>query len=31
MIKGILDSADAIIAIDEVGATGVIVSNHGGR
>lgn len=31
MIKGILDPADAVIAIDDVGATGVIVSNHGGR
>jgi L-lactate dehydrogenase (cytochrome)/(S)-mandelate dehydrogenase len=31
MVKGILDAADAVIAIDDVGATGVIVSNHGGR
>ena len=31
LIKGILDPADAVTAIDDVGATGVIVSNHGGR
>ncbi len=31
LIKGILDPADAVRAIDEVGATGVVVSNHGGR
>ena len=30
-IKGILDPADAIRAIDDVGASGVVVSNHGGR
>lgn len=31
LVKGILDPADAVTAIDDVGATGVIVSNHGGR
>jgi isopentenyl diphosphate isomerase/L-lactate dehydrogenase-like FMN-dependent dehydrogenase len=30
-LKGILDPADARRAVDEVGATGVVVSNHGGR
>ena len=30
-LKGILDPADAVRAVDEVGATGVVVSNHGGR
>jgi L-lactate dehydrogenase (cytochrome)/(S)-mandelate dehydrogenase len=30
-VKGILDPADARRAVDEVGATGVVVSNHGGR
>lgn len=31
LVKGILDPADAVRAVDEVGATGVVVSNHGGR
>jgi L-lactate dehydrogenase (cytochrome)/(S)-mandelate dehydrogenase len=31
LVKGILDPSDAERAIDEVGATGVVVSNHGGR
>jgi len=31
LIKGVLDPADARRAVDQVGATGVIVSNHGGR
>ncbi|EHB54167.1 L-lactate dehydrogenase (cytochrome) [Mycolicibacterium rhodesiae JS60] len=31
VVKGILDPADAVRAVDEVGATGVVVSNHGGR
>jgi len=30
-LKGILDPADAVRAVDEIGATGVVVSNHGGR
>lgn len=30
-LKGILDPDDARRAVDEVGATGVVVSNHGGR
>jgi L-lactate dehydrogenase (cytochrome)/(S)-mandelate dehydrogenase len=30
-LKGILDPADAVRAVDDVGATGVVVSNHGGR
>ncbi|MBB3750607.1 L-lactate dehydrogenase (cytochrome)/(S)-mandelate dehydrogenase [Mycolicibacterium sp. BK634] len=31
VVKGILDPADAVRAVDDVGATGVVVSNHGGR
>jgi len=31
LVKGILDPADAVRAVDEIGATGVVVSNHGGR
>jgi L-lactate dehydrogenase (cytochrome)/(S)-mandelate dehydrogenase len=31
VVKGILEPADAVLAVDEVGATGVVVSNHGGR
>jgi L-lactate dehydrogenase (cytochrome)/(S)-mandelate dehydrogenase len=31
VVKGILDPDDAVRAVDEVGATGVVVSNHGGR
>lgn len=31
VVKGLLDPADAVRAVDEVGATGVVVSNHGGR
>jgi isopentenyl diphosphate isomerase/L-lactate dehydrogenase-like FMN-dependent dehydrogenase len=31
LVKGILDPSDAARAVDEVGATGVVVSNHGGR
>jgi L-lactate dehydrogenase (cytochrome)/(S)-mandelate dehydrogenase len=31
LVKGILEPPDATIAVDEVGATGVVVSNHGGR
>jgi L-lactate dehydrogenase (cytochrome)/(S)-mandelate dehydrogenase len=31
LVKGILDPTDAARAVDEVGATGVVVSNHGGR
>jgi isopentenyl diphosphate isomerase/L-lactate dehydrogenase-like FMN-dependent dehydrogenase len=31
VVKGVLDPGDAVLAIDEVGATGVVVSNHGGR
>jgi L-lactate dehydrogenase (cytochrome) len=31
VVKGVLDPADAVRAVDEVGATGVVVSNHGGR
>ncbi|MCB2058913.1 MAG: alpha-hydroxy-acid oxidizing protein [Novosphingobium sp.] len=30
-IKGILDPEDAAHAVDEIGADGVVVSNHGGR
>ena len=30
-VKGVLDPDDAATAIDELGATGVVVSNHGGR
>jgi isopentenyl diphosphate isomerase/L-lactate dehydrogenase-like FMN-dependent dehydrogenase len=30
-VKGVLEPDDAVRAIDEVGATGVVVSNHGGR
>ena len=30
-IKGILDPDDAAIAVDRIGADGVVVSNHGGR
>ena len=31
VVKGILEPADAVLAVDDVGATGVVVSNHGGR
>ena len=31
IVKGVLDPADAVQAVDEAGATGVVVSNHGGR
>ncbi|WP_406813410.1 alpha-hydroxy acid oxidase [Mycobacterium sp. M23085] len=31
IVKGLLDPADAVRAVDQVGATGVVVSNHGGR
>ncbi|OBG81268.1 alpha-hydroxy-acid oxidizing enzyme [Mycobacterium sp. E802] len=31
VVKGVLEPDDAIRAVDEVGATGVVVSNHGGR
>ncbi|CAN5697076.1 FMN-dependent L-lactate dehydrogenase LldD [soil metagenome] len=31
VVKGVLEPSDALRAIDEVGATGVVVSNHGGR
>jgi isopentenyl diphosphate isomerase/L-lactate dehydrogenase-like FMN-dependent dehydrogenase len=31
VVKGVLDADDAVRAVDEVGATGVVVSNHGGR
>jgi L-lactate dehydrogenase (cytochrome)/(S)-mandelate dehydrogenase len=31
VVKGVLEPADAIRAVDEVGASGVVVSNHGGR
>ena len=31
LVKGVLESDDAVRAVDEVGATGVVVSNHGGR
>jgi isopentenyl diphosphate isomerase/L-lactate dehydrogenase-like FMN-dependent dehydrogenase len=31
LVKGILEPQDAVRAVDEVGATGVVVSNHGGR
>lgn len=30
-VKGILDPDDAARAVDEIGADGVVVSNHGGR
>lgn len=30
-VKGVLDPDDAAKAIDEIGASGVVVSNHGGR
>ena len=30
-VKGVLDPDDAAKAIEEIGATGVVVSNHGGR
>ena len=30
-IKGVLDPDDAAIAVDKIGAEGVVVSNHGGR
>lgn len=30
-IKGILDPEDAAFAVDDIGADGVVVSNHGGR
>jgi len=30
-VKGILDPDDAAIAVDRIGADGVVVSNHGGR
>lgn len=31
LVKGVLEPGDAVRAIDDVGATGVVVSNHGGR
>lgn len=31
VVKGVLEPDDAVRAVDEVGATGVVVSNHGGR
>jgi L-lactate dehydrogenase (cytochrome)/(S)-mandelate dehydrogenase len=31
LVKGVLEPADAVRAVDDIGATGVIVSNHGGR
>ncbi|CAN5483174.1 hypothetical protein BH11ACT7_BH11ACT7_36580 [soil metagenome] len=31
LVKGVLEPADAERAVDDVGATGVVVSNHGGR
>jgi L-lactate dehydrogenase (cytochrome) len=31
VVKGVLDADDTVRAVDEVGATGVVVSNHGGR
>ena len=31
LVKGLLEAADAVRAVDDIGATGVIVSNHGGR
>ena len=31
LVKGVLEPDDAVRAIDDVGATGVVVSNHGGR
>ena len=31
VVKGVLEPEDALRAVDEVGATGVVVSNHGGR
>ena len=30
-VKGVLDAADAVRAVDAIGADGVVVSNHGGR
>ncbi|WP_024521080.1 alpha-hydroxy acid oxidase [Bradyrhizobium sp. Tv2a-2] len=30
-VKGIMDADDAAKAVDEIGADGVVVSNHGGR
>lgn len=30
-VKGVLDPEDAARAVDEIGADGVVVSNHGGR
>ncbi len=30
-IKGIMDAEDAVIAIDRIGADGIVISNHGGR
>lgn len=30
-VKGVLDPEDACRAVDEIGAEGVVVSNHGGR
>ncbi|RDH74780.1 alpha-hydroxy-acid oxidizing protein [Mycolicibacterium moriokaense] len=31
VVKGVLDVGDAVHAVDDVGATGIVVSNHGGR
>ncbi|WP_052238483.1 alpha-hydroxy acid oxidase [Mycolicibacterium setense] len=31
VVKGVLEPEDAVRAVDEVGASGVVVSNHGGR
>jgi len=31
LVKGVLEPQDAVLAVDHVGATGVVVSNHGGR
>ncbi|TVY00847.1 alpha-hydroxy-acid oxidizing protein [Mycolicibacterium porcinum] len=31
IVKGVLEPDDAVHAVDDVGATGVVVSNHGGR
>lgn len=31
VVKGILEPEDAVLAVDQLGATGVVVSNHGGR
>lgn len=30
-VKGVLDPDDAAYAVDEIGAQGIVVSNHGGR